>query len=246
MTIREAISQQLKSIKNRSLKEQLSYFWEYYGIKTICLLLVLALGIAFLVTMLTRKDTVFSAVFFGADALQADYLTQFSQACGIDTDAYEVSVTCYPDIRMEQQITPDIYDSMQAFTAMVSARTVDAFAGNTELFLYYAYMEYAVDLRTVLTGEELERLTPCLYYIDMALIRQQEEADDGYASAYANHPDPTKPEEMTDPVPVGISLAAAGDAFGQAYAFCDDALIGICANTEQPENALSFLRYILQ
>lgn len=247
MTIREAIKEQQKSIKNRSPKEQLSFFWEYYGIKTICLLLACITVIAFIVSIATQKDYGFTGVFFGAEALDTSnsYLEAYGQAAGIDPSKYELTVQCRPAIFMDQQITPDVYQSMEAFTAMVAARSVDCFGGNTELFLYYAYMEYATDLRTVLTPEELSRLSPYLHYIDGKLIEEQEAADEGLASAYAQHPDSAKPELMADPIPVAVSLQAATADFKEAYLVPDDAVIGICANSEQAQNALAFLRYCL-
>ena len=247
MTIREAIKEQRKSIKNRSPREQFAFFWEYYGIKTICLLLAVAALIAFIVTMVTKKDYALTGVFFGSAAQNSaqSYLDAFGSHCGIDPEKYEISVQCHPGIQMDQQITQDIYNSMEAFTAMVAAKTVDCFAGNDELFLYYAYMEYAVDLRTVLTLQELAQLSPHLRYIDGSLIAQQEANNDSLASAYSQHPDAAKPELMADPIPVAVSLNAATDAFKEAYHFADSAVIGICASTEQPENALAFLRYCL-
>lgn len=84
-TIREAIKEQRKSIKNRSFKEQFSFFWEYYGIKTICLILAIAILIAFIVSMVIKKEYAFTGVFFGAAVQDSseDYLVQFGQASGI-------------------------------------------------------------------------------------------------------------------------------------------------------------------
>lgn len=247
MTIREAIKQQQKSIKNRSPKEQISFFWEYYGIKAIALLAAVAVGIAFIVSIITQKDYAFTGVFFGAVPQDhaEQYLSSFGTAAGIDPEKYELSAQCHLDIRMDQTVTQEIYDSMETFTAMVAAKTVDCFAGNSELFLYYAYMEYATDLRTVLSQEELAQLSPYLHYIDAKLIEQQEHADEGLADAYTQRPDSTKPELMAEPVPVGISLNAATDAFKEAYHFGEEAVIGICASSAHPENALSFLLYSL-
>ena len=247
MTIREAIKQQRKSIKNRSPKEQFSYFGEYYGIKTICLILAAVAVIAFLVTLITKKDPGFSGVFFGAEPQPSaeSYLAGFAGAAGIDLEKQEVSVQASPDIQMDQQITQDIYQSMEAFTAMVAAKTVDCFAGNTDLFLYYAYLGYAADLRTVLTPEELEQLSPYLHYIDGKLIEEQENADDGLATAFSRRSDSARPELMADPIPVAVSLSAATDAFQESYRFPEGAVIGICAGSELPENALAFFRYCL-
>ena len=247
MTIWEAKKEQLKSIKNRSFKEQISYLWDYYGIKAICLLLALITLIAFIVTLATKKDYALTGVFFGAQPQDSteSYLEDFSQFAGIDLDDYELSIQCHPNIHMDQQITQDIYSSMETFTAMVASQSVDCFAGNPELFLYYAYLEYAADLRTVLDPEELEQLSPYLHYIDGALIRQQESANGGLTDAYFQRADSTRPELMTDPIPVGISVDAANDAFGKYYPFEEDGVIGICASAPYPENAAAFLRYCL-
>ena len=144
---------------------------------------------------------------------------------------------------MDQQVTQELYTSMEAFTAMVAAKTVDCFAGDPDLMLYYAYLEYAADLRTVLTAEELTALAPHLYYIDAQLLAQQEAADGGLADAFAQRPDPKKPELMSNPIPVAISLQAATDAFQEAYTFPGEAAICICVNSEKAENALAFVRH---
>ena len=247
MTIREAQKEQRKSIKNRSAKEKLSYFWEYHGIKTICLVIAAAALLSFLIGILTKKDYAFTGVFFGAVPQSASdsYVEQFARDTGIDLSEYQLFVRCHPDVQMEQQITPDIYQSMEAFTAMVAAKSVDCYAGNDELFLYYAYMEYALDLRTVFTAEELAALAPYLHYIDGKLIAQQEIANEGYADAYSQHPDSTKPETMEDPIPVGISFQTATDDFRANYQINENMVIGICANSEHSQNAAAFLRYCL-
>ena len=247
MTIREAVKEQWKSIKNRSLKEKLSYFWDYYGIKTICLLLALIVLIVFIVSIAAKKEYAFTGVFFGAQpqASAEQYLKDFGNAAGIDSSQYDISVQSHLNIQMDQAITQEIYTSMEAFTAMVAAKSVDCFAGELDLFLYYSYLEYAVDLRTVLTSDELTALAPYLHYIDGDLIRQQENDNEGLATAYAQRPDSTKPELMVDPIPVGISLNAATNDFKSAYIMAENAVIGICASASYPENALAFLRYCL-
>lgn len=244
MTIREAIREQQKSIKNRSAKEKLSYFWEYHGIKTICLIVALVIVIAFIVTIATQKKPGFTGVFFGIapQSSSENYLADFAKSAGIDPNKYQLTVQESPEIRMDQSITPDIYQSLEAFAAMVASKSVDCFAGNSELFLYYAYMEYAVDLQTVLTPEELKTLSPYLHYIDRKVVEEAKNADDRHSVQY---PDSTKPELMEDPVPVAVSLNAATDAFKQTYQFDADCVIGICASSEQSQNARAFLRYCL-
>lgn len=247
MTIREARKAQWESIKDKGTQEKLSYFWEYYGIKSICLLLAIIVLIAFVISMATKKDFAFTGIFFGAqpqDSSQS-YLEDFKKAADIDPAKYDVSVQCHLDIQMDQTITQEIYTSMETFTAMVASKSVDCFAGDLDLFLYYGYLGYGVDLRTVLTPEELTALAPYLHYIDGNLIDQQEADNEGLASAYSQRPDSTKPELMDDPIPVAICLDAATDDFKASYRFGEGAVIGICASASYPQYALAFLRYCL-
>ncbi len=247
MTIRESIREQEKSIKKRSFKERFSFFWEYYALKTFALLAAVIVVIAFTVSMVLQKEYAFTGMFFGAVAQPSaeDYLDHFAKTANIDQNDYTLTVQTGPDIQTDQQISTEIYQSMETFSAMVSAQSVSCFAGNCDLFLYYAYLGYAVDLRTVLSSQELADLSPYLYYMDMKLLQDQEASDGGYADAYMQRPDPTKPEQMADPVPVGISVEAASDAFRESYHFNGTNLIGICASSEYPQYAQAFFRYCL-
>ena len=246
MTIREAIKQQQESIKNRSFRQRLSFFWTYYGVKTICLLLALITVVAFIVSIATQKEYGFTGVFFGAEpqAAAERYLSDFAETARIDQDKFRIHVQAYGDIQMGQQITQEIYQSMEVFTAMVASHSVDCFAANTELFLYYGYLGYAADLRTVLTAEDLTSLSPYLYYIDGKLIEEQENTDRELTYAYDNRPDPTHPELMADPIPVAVDLTVATEAFRESYRFAD-AVIGICTNSDHVDHAAAFLRYCL-
>lgn len=247
MTIRETIKAQAEAMKNRTLKERFSFFWEYYALKTFAALLALIIVVAFIISMATQKQYAFTGVFFGAQSQPGaeDYLTDFAHTANIDLKDYTLTVQTSPDIRMDQQISTEIYQHMETFSAMVAAQSVSCFAGNPELFLYYAYLGYTTDLRTVLSQQELEVLAPYLYYVDMHLIQTQEDNDGGYTDAYMQHPDPTKPELMTDPVPVGVSLEAANEDFLKHYHFTGTNLIGICKSSEYPQYAQAFLRHCL-
>lgn len=246
MTIRESIKAQWETVKNRSAKEKISYFWEYYGIKAVCILTAVVLLVAFIVNMVTQKDYGYTGVFFGATAQSAadSYLAEFAQSAGIDTDKYELMVQSALNIRMDDKITDETYQAMQAFAAMVAANMVENIAADTDLFLYYSYLGYTVDLRTVLTQQQLADLAPHLNYIDGDLLRQQENSDEGLTFDYGDCPDPKDPDSMTDPIPVGIDLTAATLAFHESYKFSSDSpVIGICASSDKPGTASAFLQF---
>ena len=246
MTIQESIRAQWEAVRNRSVKEKLSYFWEYYGIKSVCILTAAVLLIAFIVNMVTQKEYGYTGVFFGATAQSAadGYLHDFAQAIGMDTGAYDLTVQSALDIRMDDTITDETYQAMQSFAAMVAAKMVENIAADVDLFLYYSYLGYTVDLRTVFTGEQLTQLEPHLHYIDGELLRQQENSDEGLTFDYGDCPDSRNPDAMTDPIPVGIDLVAATQAFHDSYSFASDkAVIGICTSSERNSVALAFLQY---
>lgn len=246
MTIREAIRSQWEIVKDRPLREKLSYFWSYYGVATICIVLVLAGLISLVVSVATKKDPAFSGVFFGVvagDDAQS-YLSDFAQSAGIDAEKYTYSIQVYPDIRMDQALTEDAYYSDQSFTALVAAKSVEVFSANRELFIHYCYMGYGMDLRKVFSPQELEKLAPHLLYIDAELVKKMESAAFGEDVTGGSYPDPKNPEAMDDAMPVGVDLGLATEAFRGSYRFGETAVIGICANTPHTDYAAAFLRYI--
>ena len=247
MTVHEALRAQFKAMKNRPLKENIAYLWDYYGMKAILLLVVLILLIGQIVSMLSQKDPVFCGVFFGV-SLQPeseDYLQNFANEAGIDPEHYELSVQVSPDIRPFDAVTEDEYYHMQRFTAMVSARSVEVIAANPDLYLYYSYGSYTYDLRNVFSLEELSALSAHLYYIDGELLAFLEN-NDNPEFTLDQYPDPAKPEEMADPIPVAVGIQATTQAFQNSYPFVTkDVMLGICLNSENLDNAQSFLRYAL-
>ena len=246
MTIHEAIRSQWEIVKDRPLREKLSYFWSYYGAATICIILVLAGLISLVVTVATKKDPAFSGAFFGAIAGDnaESFLSDFAQSAGIDTEEYTYSVQVYPDIRMDQVLTEDAYYSTQSFAALVAAKSVEVFSANRELFVHYCYMGYGMDLRKVFSPQELEVLAPHLLYIDAELVKKMENAAFGEDVTGGSYPDPTDPKAMESPMPVGIDLSISTEAFRSNYRFGETAAIGICANTPHADYAAAFLRYI--
>lgn len=248
MTIRESISAQWKAIKNRTVKEKLSYLWDYYGIKAVSCLIAAVLLVAFVINIATQKEYGYTGVFFGVLAQpEADrYLDDFALAVGMDTKKYALTVQSALDIRMDDKITDETYQAMQSFAAMVAANMVDNIAADEDLFLYYSYLGYTTDLRTVLSSQQLDALQPYLHYVDGKLLEQQENSEGGLSFAYGDCPDPKKPEAMTDPIPVGIELSAATQAFRSSYTFSSDVpVLGICVSSANPGIALSFLQYAL-
>jgi len=247
MTIRESIKAQWVSVRDKSSKEKLAYFWHYYGFRTIFILCIISLAIFFAVEVITQKEYAYTGIFFGSEAQDSadSYLAEFACREAIDSEEYELTVQSLLDIRLDGQVTEEMYQTIATFTALVETNIVENIAAETKLFLYYSYLGYTADLRTLLTPDQLESFAPHLVYMDAALIAKQQNTGEAPTIDYKNFPNPKDPDSMTDPVPVGIDLSTASRAFHRAYQFrAEDPVIGICSTTEKPETSVNFLRYI--
>ena len=246
MTIRESIRSQIEMMKGKSRREKLAYFWDYYGIKSICILTFLALSIFIVVDMSTKKDSGYVGVFFGASERNASdtYLCDFASFAGLDSDHFDSTVQFSPGIRLDSTITEEGYQALEGFATMAGAQMVDNIAADAELFIYYSYLGYTTDLRNVLSEPQLTALAASLNYIDGDLLRQYQSKEK--TIDYNNFPDPKDPDTMVDPIPVGIDLSAATEAFRNTYSFTEsDAMIGICSTSERTEIAVAFILFAL-
>lgn len=246
MTIRESIRSQIEMMKGKRRREKLAYFWDYYGIKSICILTVLALSVFIVVDLSTQKDSGYVGVFFGASEKSSSdtYLCDFASFAGLDSDHFDITVQFSPGIRLDSTITEEGYQALEGFATMAGAHMVDNIAANADLFLYYSYLGYTADLRNVLSEAQLTELSPNLNYIDGDLLRQYQSKEQ--TIDYNHFPDPKKPDAMIDPIPVGIDLSAATEDFCNTYTFTErNAVIGICSTSERMDVAVTFIRFAL-
>ncbi len=247
MTIRESIRQQHQTVKALSPKEKLAYFREYYALPTICILCVVIAVISFIISSAAKKEDAYFAIFFGASPQEgsAEFLESFAQQAQIDTDRSAITIQTSLDIRIKDQISEETYAAMQYFVTTIAAQMVDSFAADKDVFLYYGYMGYAIDLREQLTEAQLLQLGPYLHYIDGEILRAQENSNEGLVFEYGQWPDSQNPDAMADPIPVGIDIAAATESFRSSYTFAGkQPMIGICPGSQHPDATLSFLTFI--
>lgn len=245
MTIREAIRAEQKSMKNRSFQEKLQYFFEYHALKLGAILLAIVVVICFVVNFVTQKDTGYNAVFFGGWAQPSvdAFMEGFSRHIDLDMENYEVTIQDLPAVRLDNGGEGAAYPTLQSFATLAAAGMVDNMAADVDLFLYYGYMGHLVDLRTVLTPQQLQALSPHLYYIDQQLLEQQAESYDGLVFEFGKCPDPKAPEAMEDPIPVGLDISAATEEFQNCYQFVGTPVMGISISSQRPETAQEFLKY---
>ena len=246
MTIRESIRSHRDAVKNQSIKVKLAYFWEYYGIKTVFLLVIASILIYLFVHIIAQKEPGNVGVFFGASEKRSSeaFLDEFARFANLNLENYDVAIQLSPGIQLDGTITEEVYQTIEGFTTMVAANTVDQIAADADLFLYFSYLGFNADLRLFFNETQISILDESINYIDGDLLRQYQSKEKNID--YNHFPDPKRPEDMIDPIPVGIDLSAATDAFHNIYSFAgDDAVIGICATSERMLTAVAFIKFTL-
>ena len=134
-------------------------------------------------------------------------------------------------------------------TVYIAARDLDVIAGDPDSFSRYAYSSVYLDLSEALDAKTIAALSQAgrLYYIDRAVADKIDELQNTNQSAEGvSKPDPFRPEDMEDPVPVGVDISECSK-FTDAYYYKEgSSYLGIVANTKQLANAVKFITFLLE
>lgn len=244
MPVMDEFREERESIRQGTLKQKYQYFKDYYRTPLIIFLLA-ALFVGILVyKFVTSKDSAFYAVLLNCSPYQDNEWLQeeYVDYAGIDLNEY--TVTFDTGVYFKCNSTDeDSYITIQKLDTYTGAGQLDVMLGAGDEFAYFANSVLFMDLRTVLSEEQLQKYEPYFYYIDASVldIPATETLD------YRSLPDPGKPEEMENPIPVAVYVESS-EKLNRAYYFKnaeDGIAVGIYANTSHPENALALIDYIL-
>lgn len=266
MALRDEIRHQQKKLKGKGVKAHISYFFTYYTWATIGVVCGVAAAAYLIITVVNHKDQALEVIMLNASTTSlgegglADTLgDDYAAYAGIDTDTYSVVI----DTSTYQ--TPgyisDTYDmaTSQKVSVQAAANALDGIVADASNFYYYTYACAFYDLREVLSEETLERYEEYIYYVDQADIDAYQELVDSASSTdgpmtyeegqtYEDldtfvMPDP---DEMENPVPVGIVVTDA-PVIAQSGVYKNCVVIyGFVQGSHHLDNAASFLDYLWQ
>lgn len=163
------IREQMKKMKDMSLKGKISHLWTYYKIHAAIIIIAIVFISSLIYDYATHKDTVLYTIFVNASMPYMDgsaLSSEFEQFAGIDTNKYETYFDFSFRISDVDSTLETAYTN-EKFVAMMYARTVDAMVADSATFDYYAQNDYFANLENVLSKEVLEKYKDYLYYIDM-------------------------------------------------------------------------------
>lgn len=246
MAVMDEFKEERATLKDASLKKKLAYFWEYYKWYVIVPLLVLIFGGWAVYDIVTAKDVAFYSVMLNASEYvhATESKQEFAELINLDTDKYEVMWDS--SMHIQPSGADEIsYTSAQKLFAYTAAAELDTMVANATGFQKYANSSTFYDMRDLLTEEQIAKYEPFFYYVDWKLVEEIEAANDALDDSYVPvYTDPTKPEEMEQPVPVGVFVSDCKKLTDNYYYREDDIVLGVYVNSPRPELAVTYLEYL--
>lgn len=258
MALKDEIKAGRKELmENGTIKDKLAYFFDYYTLHTIVVVVAVVAITSFIYQQVTKPDTILSALVLNVMSFDSDkdYVSEmndgFMDYIGLDQKEYEFSTNSSLMYNMGGASTEgqySDYEASQAIMVQIAAGAIDIVSSPLSAILDFGYGDMFVDLRTVLSDKDLTLYEPYFLYVDGVVIEQREAAFDS-SDINANDipcPDPTKPEEMEDPIPVFINVTECKD-MANIYNYSTDILaVAIAGNAPNPERISDFLAYLFQ
>ncbi len=250
MPVMDEFREEREALKHGTLKEKLSYFVYYYKWHVIVSVCAIAAVAVLASQILTRKDTAFyAAMVNGMDTAPADTADDpFAAYAGIDPDASAIVYDTSMFIDFSSMSDYSI-SSAEKFVVFLAAAQMDVVISGEDIIQKYAHNETFHDLSKFLTEEQIEKYSPYFYYIDYAVAEKikaaQEAKDYDFVPEY---PDPAHPENMEQPVPVGIYVTGC-TALTNRFAFSNGdsgIVLSVVLNTSRPETASKYIDFLFQ
>jgi hypothetical protein len=250
----EIRAEQRAALEKMTRKEKLAYFWEYYRYHLLIGIMVLAVAINLITSIVNQKPYAFYAMMINSFELDAEAIQdEFGAYAGFDLQrtACLIDVTTFLNLDSLDQYN---IASIQRVLALTSAGDLDVITSDGTTFTYFAEAELLMDLREVLSAEELALYEDNIFYIDMAFIERRKNDDNIEASDYltvksyeeklSDLEEHRSAEEMETPVPVGIFIADAAliEATG-AYPTLPP-VFGISISSQRTEAGVRFLEFL--
>lgn len=254
---------QHKALKDMSMREKLSYFWDYYKVHFLVTICGLGLLTLFIYQYVTNKDYAFYAAFVNAHVyseIHADtWEEEFTEFSGIDTDKYEVAIDTGISLS-EDMATAYSISSQEKMLALLQIGEIHTIVSDTETFEKYAQYEYFYPLDSLLSPEDYEKYKEYFYYTDMATIDMGDDDTFHSAEELSSVPEPVinhhDPSTMETPVAVGLFVNESSKIkASEYYAYLSDqnvmfqgypseAVFGVPITVKDPSIAIKFLTYL--
>lgn len=248
MPVMDEFKEEREKLKEQSFQKKLSYFWTYYKWHVIGgAIAVFAIFMTVKGILTKTEDVLYGVILNGSSrSFEEDILADaFEEYLQLDTKEYSVSFNS--TLHMADTLDPFGMEAQQFIMVYSAGNDLDIATMDFPRFQKYAYESFYVDLTTCLSSEMLDKLSDKLYYVDLAVLQKINNLQDNNQSVEgAELPDPKKPEEMEQPVPVGIDVSGCS-RFTDAYRYEEGPVyLGVIITSERKDMAVKFIEYLFE
>ncbi len=225
--------------------EKVEFIGEYYGITILIAVIVLIVVIQFAYGRLTSTNTVLNVVAVNAageadEEYEASWFAEFLEENDINTSKNEVNInrTLYIDTDETTTSYGTVY-STESLVTVFGTGSVDLFFANDEYFETMASLQYAGNLETYLTEEEIASIDEDrLVYVTIV----DEDEDSGEEQSDAEE---ASEEGVT--ILAGIRLYDDDEWLNELGWYTEgvDVTVGIASLAENKELAVTLLKEII-
>lgn len=214
-------------VKGKGFKYTVSYIYEYYKWYILAVIVGIIVIASMIKTFVTYKDPVFTALF--VNAFQGIETEEFALRNDVDTSKNTVIVDATNSLYFGNEAkSQENYVTIQKIVAMVAAKDVDVMVAPESIITYYKDTEMLADLRNYFSEDYLESLGDKVIWFDINV----EEAD----------------ETVTvKKLPIAIDVTDAPKLTvtdNECFYTDEHVLFSIISNTEHPDYATDFYKYI--
>ena len=246
MAVMDEFKEERANLKNKPLRKKIGYFWMYYKWYVIVGVIAVAAiaGTAYSIAN-QKADALFGVTLNGMPTQNEEaFLNGFMEYAGIDTEEYTFNVNA--SLHMSSARDKSSMSAAEFIMVYTIAGDMDFMTADPWAYTHYMYNDIFADLSTLMDEETLQALEGKILYSDAAVIREiRELQSDGKSADAVSLPNPFHPEEMKEPVPVGIDISNC-EAFTDAYYYQNGtAYIGIISSSDRKEVAVEFIEYLL-
>lgn len=249
MPVMDEFKEERAALKHGTLKEKLSYLWEYYRWSAAAVILAAAALISLAHHFITRRNPAFYVAMINAtDMAPKESAEQgFTAYSGIDASRSEIIYDTSMIIDFHS-MTGEAYTSMEKFMLLLTSAQLDAVVADPSVIQSYAQNKAFYNLSDFLTPEQTAAYEPYFYYVDYAAFDAIDAArqahDDTFVPEFS---DPRRPEDMEQPVPVGIYVTDCPALTGRFRFFSQnpELVLSVAVNTKRPEIASKYIDYLM-
>ena len=259
MAVMDEFKEERASIKRENFKVQFLYFWEYYKWYVLGPLLAIAFIIYYIYTSANAKDFAFYAVMLNTTEYNQflneqlgtsnptldEHKEDFSKYINLDKDKYWVLLDTSIQIHSDTE-EKETSEGIEKLMTYLGAGEIDVMVAGAKDFSDYAYDSHFYDLREIMTDEQLEKYAPYLYYVDKKIVDEVKVALDNMDYSYQLVvPDPSKPEDMEEPIPVGVYVHESEYLLDTLIFEDAEVVMGIYTNAPNIETSLAYLDFLM-